>query len=142
MTQNITITATGNVVNEPVFFEASETKPAMIGFRLASTPGHFSRKDKQWVNGTTSWFDVQAYGALAKHATSSLKKGDPVVISGTLRTREWEAEDGSQGSTALIRANTLGHDLLRGTSVFSRSNARDEDIADAIEETAETLPST
>jgi single-strand DNA-binding protein len=141
MTQNITITATGNVVNEPVYFEATEAKPAMVSFRLASTPSHFSRKDKEWVNGTTSWFDVNAFGALAKHATKSLKKGDPVVVSGTLRTREWETEDGSQGSSALIRAASLGHDLLRGTSTFKRGDAGDDEIADSIEETVETVPS-
>jgi single-strand DNA-binding protein len=130
--QKTQITVTGNVVDEPMLFKKDKDRPTLISFRIASKPRIFDSKKKEWYDGTTSWFDVKARSVLAEHAAASLSKGDPVVVSGIMRTREWESDKGS-GSSNLIFADSLGHDLTFGTASFTRGNPSDESIAKAKE---------
>ena len=43
----------------------------------------------EWVDGATTWMTVTCFRALAEHALASVKKGDPVVVVGKLRTNVW-----------------------------------------------------
>ena len=42
-----------------------------------------------------------------------------MVVGGRLRVRDWE-RDGRKGTTVVIDARTVGHDLSRGTAAFKR----------------------
>ena len=43
----------------------------------------------------TEWHRVTCWEGLAEVAEKYLKKGDRVFVAGPLRSREWQAEDGS-----------------------------------------------
>lgn len=88
-------------------------------FRLASTPRYFDRQAREFVDGTTTWMTVQCWRQLAVHVRDSIRRGDPVVVIGKLRTEEWETE-GQRRSRLLLVATSVGHDLARGTSVFTK----------------------
>jgi single-strand DNA-binding protein len=120
---NITITAIGNVVADVTYFEKSETKKAYTSFRIASTPRHYSRENQEWVDGTTTWLDIKTYGVLAEHVANTLVKGDPVLATGTLSTREWESTDGENRSAPVLTATSVGHNLIFGTSTFTRNSS-------------------
>lgn len=89
----------------------------VASFRVASTPRH--RKGGDWVDGNTIWLTVTCWRSLAEHAAKSIHKGDPVIVIGKLRTNVWKGEDGIV-ERLILEATTIGHDLSRGTSVFSR----------------------
>jgi single-strand DNA-binding protein len=57
---------------------------------------------------------------LAQNAAASVEKGQPVVVHGELRVREWKAEDGRTGKEVDVSAHTLGHDLRRGCGSFRK----------------------
>lgn len=141
MKNNVTITAIGNVVNDPTHFTKTNEKPALTSLRLASTPGYYSAAKKEWIDGTTTWFTVNVRGAMASHTAASIKKGDPIFVSGTLSTREYEKADGGEGSTSVINATAIGHNLLMGNSVFTRTKASDDDLAASIPESVEIIDS-
>jgi single-strand DNA-binding protein len=86
-------------------------------FRLASTPR--VRTKGEWGDGNTTWIEVSCFRALAEHVASSIRKGDPVVVIGRLRTNVWE-KDGQTHDRLVIEAETIGHDLNRGTAAFRR----------------------
>ena len=44
-----------------------------------------------------------------------------VIITGTLRIRDWETDDKS-GTNVEIDADAIGHDLSFGTTVYNRSH--------------------
>lgn len=113
-----TITITGNVATDP---EKRETTAgvAVASFRLASKQRRFDRNTGMWVDGVTNWYSVSVFRRLGEHAYLSLRRGDRVVVTGRLRLREWEA-GGKRGWSAEIEADALGHDLLWGTTVFTR----------------------
>lgn len=100
-------------------------------FRVAQTP-RFMR-DGAWVDGQTTWLSVRVNGRLAEHCRETLRKGDPVVVVGRLRTQVWTTPEGVQREQQVVQATTVGHDLQRGRSIIVRPAPRPEEapIADA-----------
>jgi single-strand DNA-binding protein len=92
-------------------------KGKVASFRIGSTPRY--RKNGDWVDGNTTWLTVTCWRSLAEHAAKSIRKGDPVIVIGKLRTNVWKGDDGV-AERLILEATTIGHDLSRGTSVFSR----------------------
>ena len=86
-------------------------------FRLACTPR--VRTKGEWGDGNTTWIEVSCFRSLAEHVASSVRKGDPVVVIGKLRTNVWE-QDGQTRERLVVEAETIGHDLNRGTAAFRR----------------------
>jgi single-strand DNA-binding protein len=84
--------------------------------RVAVTPR--LRKDGEWVDGETAWYSVTAWRTLADHLRDSVRKGDPVIVHGRLRTETWAPEDGPSSTTMHVEASLVGHDLTRGISHF------------------------
>jgi single-strand DNA-binding protein len=113
-----TIQLTGNVATDVRHVE-TDTGLHIASFRLASTPSRFDRAQKAWVDEPTSYYSVTCFRYLAQNVAASLQKGDPVVVAGSLRVREWESGERS-GKDAEISASSVGHDLTRGVSSFRR----------------------
>ncbi|MFJ7910970.1 single-stranded DNA-binding protein [Kitasatospora sp. NPDC096204] len=110
------VTVIGNVATEVSYGETSGGVP-MANFRLACTERRYDRQRECWVDGETQWVTVTAWRALAVNLIGSLAKGDPVLVSGRLRVREW-TEGEVKRSRAEIDARSVGHDLTRGTTAF------------------------
>ncbi|WP_406204117.1 single-stranded DNA-binding protein [Kitasatospora sp. NBC_01560] len=111
------VTVIGNVATEVSYAETAGGVP-MATFRLASTERRYDREKAGWVDGETQWVTVTAWRALAGHLNDSLSKGDPVLVSGRLRVREW-TEGSARRSRVEIDARSVGHDLSRGTAAFT-----------------------
>lgn len=90
---------------------------AVASFRLGSTPR--LRVGDGWTDGHTTWLTVTCFRALAEHVAASLRKGDPVIVVGRLRTSVWQ-RDGQTYERLGIEAVTVGHDLSRGMTRFVR----------------------
>jgi single-strand DNA-binding protein len=71
---------------------------------------------------------VSCWRDLAANAAASLRKGDPVIVSGKLSTRTYE-KDGQSRSVCELEALAIGPDLARGTAVFRRSPRSAEEPA-------------
>lgn len=113
-----TITITGNVATEP---ESKRTSGgvSITTFRLASAQRRFDRPTGVWVDSGTNWYSVSAFRGLADHAFASLRKGQPVVLTGRLRIKDWD-NGTKRGTDVEIDAEAIGHDLRWGTSTFSK----------------------
>ncbi len=88
-------------------------------FRIAVQPRRFDRASGCWVDQESSFMSVVTWRSLADNVGASIKKGDPVVVSGRLRVREWQG-NGRQGTDVEIDATAIGHDLTRGVATFQR----------------------
>ena len=85
-------------------------------FRLACTPR--IRTKGGWGDGNTTWIEVSCFRT-GRARRASVRKGDPVVVVGKLRTNVWE-KDGQTHERLVLEADMVGHDLNRGTSAFRR----------------------
>jgi len=110
---------TGNVATDIRFTTTGEGLP-VASFRMAATERKFDKNTQRWIDGDVTWFSVVCWRHVAENVFASLRKGDPIFVSGRLTMREWE-RDGKSGSTLDITAEVIGHDLSRGTAQFERS---------------------
>lgn len=108
-------------------------------FRLATTPRRWDRNQRAYVDGTTSWITVQCWRALAIHVRDSIRRGDPVMVAGKLKTEEWVGKDGEHNSRFILEAGNVGHDLARGVSRFTKVSRQVEQVADDSQEAREAL---
>lgn len=121
-------TVTGLVATTPRHLVTQEGLP-ITSFRLASSKRRFDRTKKIWVEGETNWFTINSFRQLAINSASSISKGDRIVVSGRLKVRDWDNGERS-GTSVEIEADCLGHDLVWGTSEFSRTVLVREDPED------------
>ncbi|MDP9397056.1 MAG: single-stranded DNA-binding protein, partial [Actinomycetota bacterium] len=88
------VTVSGNVVTELRHVETQDGVH-ITSFRLASTPRRKDKRTQQWVDGATSYYTVTCWRHLAQNVAVSVRRGDPVVVTGDLRVREWATDERS-----------------------------------------------
>jgi single-strand DNA-binding protein len=126
-----TITIVGVVGTDP---ERKNPKGVPITtFRVATKDRRFDRATGAWTDGDTNWYTVSAYRKLAEHVFDSVHKRDRVILTGRLRVRSWETGE-SRGTAVDIDLDAIGHELLWGTTVFTRD---DRDVAAPAETVAD-----
>lgn len=112
----------GTIGSDPRTGTLTDGRP-YVGFRLAVNHDYFNSETGAYESGDTSWYDVAAYGAIAQACACSLSKGDPVIVVGRLRVRDWTAGEKS-GTAVEIIADAIGHNLRFGTGSFNRRSSR------------------
>lgn len=114
-----TLSVTGLVATTPRHLVTQDGLP-ITSFRLASSQRRFDRNQNKWIDGETNWFTVTAFRQLAINSAGSINKGDRLVVAGKLRVRDWD--NGERAGTSVeVEADSLGHDLTWGSSVFTRT---------------------
>ena len=112
------VAITGYVVSQPKFKRLPSGIPVLT-MRIGWTPRHLDRSTSEWVDGNTSYATVIAWRRLAIHGSLCLRKGDPVSVTGRLSVRDFEV-DGVRRNSVEVEAGSIGHDLNRGVTSFSR----------------------
>ncbi|GAA3642343.1 hypothetical protein GCM10022224_000820 [Nonomuraea antimicrobica] len=115
---DIYITLTGNVAAEPRQYSFDEGVK-VTSLRVLTSHRYFDRKTGQWTDGEKVCFTVRCWRALGENVAASVRAGQPVVVSGKLRIREFGGE-GDRRFVPEIEASAVGHDLRWGTGVFTK----------------------
>ena len=118
MSTKIPVNIAGNLVADPEL-SYGESGIAHAKLRVAVNQ-RIQGADGTWQDGDPVFHNVSAFRALAENASNSLKKGDPVTVSGELEFRAFE-KDGERREARRIVADTIGPDLRFGTSTYQRS---------------------
>ena len=92
----------------------------VANFRIMSTQRRYDRAAGSWTDGDRLFLDVSCWRRLAENTFGSLVKGDHVVVTGRLYTREWEQE-GRRRSTVALEAQNVGADLAWCTAALTRT---------------------
>ncbi len=130
MSENITVA--GLVATTPRHLITQDGLP-ITSFRLACSNRRFDREQNKWVDGETNWFTVTAFRQLAINASTSISKGERILVTGKLRVRDWD--NGERAGTSVeIEAEHAGHDIFWGTSSFTRTVLISEESAVESEE--------
>ncbi len=112
-----TVTLVGNVVNDISLRYVAGV--AVANFRMAAQNGFTDKRTGQYVERTT-YINVAAWRAFGENVATSVHRGQPVVVVGKLRQREYERE-GQKVTVIEVDADFVGHDLTRGTAAFVRT---------------------
>lgn len=114
------VTVVGNLVTDPELRHLESNGTTVLHFRIGSTARRWDRTSGGWIDGNTLFVNVNCWRSLAENASRSLFKGDPVVVTGRLYSREYTGDDGLRRVTFDLEAAAIGHNLARGTSTFRR----------------------
>lgn len=102
-----TITIIGNLASDPELRFTPSGRPVLNG-RVLNTP----RKkgvNGEWEDQPTIGYDWSLWGAKGEAAAEELRRGDKVIIYGTLRASEWEnKETGKRNTKTSIDVYELG----------------------------------
>lgn len=117
----------GNLARDPELrMVGGEKQTAVVNFTIAVNR-EFTR-----ANGTqdkiTSFISCEAWDSGAEAIANTLKKGDLVLVEGSLRNDSWE-KDGVKHSTLKVRVNTFAP-LAKSTR--SGKGAGSESVAETV----------
>ncbi|WP_411282700.1 single-stranded DNA-binding protein [Lapillicoccus sp.] len=125
------VTVMGNLVGDPQGRSTKAGKP-FASFRVASTTRRWDAETRGFVDGSTNFMNVVGFNALGGNIMGSLRKGDPVVVYGRLRVNQWVNGDGVNMTSVEVDAYSVGHDLARGQSSFSKPERIQYDANDRL----------
>jgi len=109
----------GNAVSE-VTEQVTKSGRKVVKFRLATNDSWWDRERSAYVEAAPNYLWVVCWTeALGDNVLRSVSKGQPLVITGRLRISEYEVE-GQTRLSVEVTADSIGHDLSRGTAVFTR----------------------
>ncbi|MBM9433077.1 single-stranded DNA-binding protein [Flaviflexus equikiangi] len=127
MNNEIYVSVMGFAGADAALIEREGNKPYSY-FRLGSTSWRGGGDSREPV---TQWFTIKTFGELARHCSSSIVKGTPVLVRGRLESETYQTKDDpSQSRTdQVIRADAVGVELGRGTVTYSRTPLMAEESA-------------
>ncbi|MEV0445833.1 single-stranded DNA-binding protein, partial [Streptomyces spectabilis] len=99
------------------------TGKAVANIRLAFNARRLNPQTQQWEDGDTFWVHGTAWEHLAENATETLSKGMEVLVTGELRTEQWE-KDGQKHSRPALLIRSIGPNLVWATAVVTKANAQ------------------
>lgn len=122
-----TVTLVGNVLSHPKVRETAGGN-RVTHFRMVSTARRFDRATEQWVDGDRVFVTVNCWKRLSTGVSETVYKNDPVVVTGRLRTRDYEV-DGQRRSSTEVEATAVGLDLARSHRTSRHEGDQDHDEA-------------
>lgn len=118
MSTRIPISIEGNLTADPLYGE-SDNGTRYARFTVAVTDRKFDNGD--WVDGDTQFHRTTVFGKTAENVRDSLKKGDAVLVGGSLEFRHWTDETTSENRVVTeIVADTVGASLRYNTAILDR----------------------
>lgn len=98
---------------------------AVTNFPVAYTPRE--KKGNEWVDGETVWFRVSVSGKEAEAAVDRYKKGDRVLVVGTLRVSTYTDKEGNIKQGLEIRSPSVG--VIPKTGKKQTNKYEEEDLS-------------
>lgn len=114
------ITLVGNLTDDPEL-KFTPSGAAVANFTVASTPRTFDKQSQQWQDGEAMFIRAAAWREMAEHCAESLTKGMRVVVTGALKVRGFERQDGSKGTSVEINVDEIGPSLRYATAKVSKA---------------------
>jgi single-strand DNA-binding protein len=95
----------GRVGSDPEIKFVTQDQLPLVTFSIAYTPR--SKKGGEWVDGETMWFKVAQFGKKAEAIADTIKKGDEVLVLGSVKQSTFQGRDGSEKTALEIAASEV-----------------------------------
>lgn len=115
------ITIIGNLVADPEL-RFTPAGAAVASFRVASTPRQYNRNTNQWEDAPGLFLSCSVWRGQAENVAESLQKGMRVMVSGYLRQRSYETNEGEKRTVYEVQVEEVGPSLKWATARVERSN--------------------
>jgi single-strand DNA-binding protein len=116
------ITVVGNLTADPEL-RFTPSGAAVANFTVASTPRNFDRQTNEWKDGEAMFLSCSVWRQAAENVTESLQKGMRVIVQGRLKSRSYEAQDGTRRTVFEVEVEEVGPALKYATAKVTRNPA-------------------
>lgn len=115
MSNGNNVTIVGNLTDDPELRFTAQGA-AVAGFRIAVNRRMRDPQTNEWKDGETSYFRINCWRQLAENVAESLTRGMRVVVTGSLRMRSWETQEGEKRTVVEIEADEVAPSLRWATA--------------------------
>lgn len=120
------ITLVGNLTGDPeIRFTSSGV--AVGNFSVAVNRKAFNQANKRWEDVGTDFHRVTVWRSLAENVAESLKRGDRVIVQGTLESSEYETKTGEKRISWEVTGYAVGPDLMFATANIKKVEIKKAD---------------
>jgi single-strand DNA-binding protein len=119
MSNETTITVTGNLVDNPELRFTPAGQP-VARFCIASTPRFRDNATGEWKDGDTLFLTCQVWRQAAENAAESLERGMRAIITGRLRQRSYETQEGEKRTVYELHVDEVGVSLRSATAKVTK----------------------
>ena len=112
------ITVVGNIATDPSLRFLSNGA-AVSSFTIASSDRVKDKDSGEWKDGPTTFFRASCWRGMAENAADSLSKGQRVIASGKLKTREYD-KDGQTRLSVELDIEEIGPSLRYATASVNK----------------------
>jgi single-strand DNA-binding protein len=120
MSEN-SVTLVGNLTDDPELRFTAQGA-AVANFRIAVSKRIRDPQTNEWKDGDTSFFRVNVWRQLAENVAETLTRGTRVIVTGTLKMRQWETQEGEKRSVVEIEATEVGPSLKWATAKIEKTS--------------------
>ena len=85
----------------------SPSGDAVASGRIADTPRRKNQQTGEWEDGETLWLSFSLWGKKAEALADAAKKGDLVLVTGTLTQRTFDGKHGEQRTVIEVKATEV-----------------------------------
>ena len=113
------ITIAGNLVDDPELRFTPSGQP-VAKFRVASTPRFRDNTTGEWKDGDSLFLTCNVWRQAAENVAESLTRGTRVIVSGRLRQRSYETNEGEKRTVYEIEVDDVGPSLRNASAKVSK----------------------
>lgn len=115
------ITIIGNLTADPEL-RFTPSGQAVTNFTVASTARFFDKAKNEWAEGDTTFIRCSVWREMAENVAESLEKGNRVVVTGTLKVRQYETDKG-KGTSVECDVEEVGPSLKWASAKITRNQS-------------------
>ncbi|MEV6957544.1 single-stranded DNA-binding protein [Streptomyces sp. NPDC051183] len=124
MAGETTITLIGNLVDDPEL-RFTPSGAGVAKFRVASTPRIFNKTTNEWTDGESLFLTCSVWRHVAENVAESLTKGMRVIVTGRLRQRTYETNEGEKRTVYELDVEEVGPSLRNATAKVAKVQRND-----------------
>lgn len=113
------ITVTGNLTSDPTLRFLS-SGAAVASFTIAASDRVKDKDTGEYKDGPTTFFRASVWRGMAENAAESLRKGQRVIASGRMKTREYD-KDGETRLSVELDVDEIGPSLRYATASVQKA---------------------
>ena len=114
------ITLVGNLTSDPELRFTPSGAP-VASFTVAQTPRTFDKNRNEYVDGDAIFMQCSVWKDQAEHVAETLVKGMRIIVTGRLKSRSYEARDGSRRTVLEVEVDEVGPSLRYATATVTRT---------------------
>ena len=114
------ITVAGTLTADPELRYTATGTP-VANFTVAANERRYDRHSGTWTDGDATFLRCAVWREVAEHVADSLHRGTRVILTGTLRQRDWEERDGQRRTSVEVGVTEVGASLRWATATVHKT---------------------